>query len=103
MIEVAISKVLCQRVDTDGKASNYVRDNSDMLVEYLCKDAIQKAVQEAIIEEVGKHKDVIKKSIVEQITKKNSPLLNTLAEGMVTGLIDTAKSNWLLKVEYQRQ
>jgi hypothetical protein len=64
-------------------------------------DALRKAVQAALAEEVVKYQDEVRRQIVEQLSKKNSPIVKQLVENMTKGLIEAATSKYHLSVKVE--
>jgi DUF438 domain-containing protein len=94
----AVTRVLTQKVDSDGKPSHYVSDRSDEFITWLCKDAVRNATRDVMHEEVSKYKDQIKTQIVALLSKKNSPFIKQMCESLTTGMISALDNKWKLSV-----
>lgn len=102
LMRKAISAVLFTQVDpSSGQVSNYTRSDSPTRIEYMVKDAIQKAAQEAILEAVATQKQAIKKAIAESLTKKNSPVLKQLAETLLHAITKSETLQYRLNVSVE--
>lgn len=98
LLEAAITGVLTQKVDSNGKPSNYGSDIQFM--QWAMREAVCNAVQRSLQEEVAKHEEQIRELLVAQLRKSNSPLVKNLVEGMTKGVIDACSNKWHLSVTY---
>lgn len=94
----AVRAVLTMKVGSDGNPDRYSSREAKTLTEYLMSKAITEAAREAITEAIAEHKDRIKKEIANQLTKKNSPLIRQLAEGLVGQISNETALKWRLAV-----
>jgi phage baseplate assembly protein W len=92
----AVNRVLNQKVDDDGKPSNY--SSNIPFIQWAVNDALRKAVQDALAQEVVKYEAEVRRQIVEQLGKKNSPIVKQLVENMTSGLIEAATNKYRLTV-----
>ena len=99
IIDRIVSSVLTQKVDREGKKScGY---NSDIeFVQWAAEDCLRKVVTEIMTAELVRYKTTIKENIIQQLSKKNSPLLKQLIESMTTGIITASESKWRINVTY---
>jgi hypothetical protein len=76
IVEMAISRVLNQKVNSDGNTSGYVYNNSPTFIQWLMSKAVRSAVEKAVVEQVATYQDELKKAIAAElgIGKKYSPL-----------------------------
>lgn len=98
ILDKVVQRVLTQKVDSSGKPSDYSQNAE--FIQWVVDQALREAVKKAINEEIGKYGEVIKKSIADQLAKKNSPLLKQLVEGMTTGIVSALGNSWSLNVTY---
>ena len=98
LLEAAITGVLTQKVDSDGKPSRYSSDTQ--FIQWALREAVCNAVQRCLQEEVAKHEEQLRELLVAQLRKSNSPLVKNLVEGMTKGLINACGSKWQLSVTY---
>lgn len=92
-----IQSVLTQRVDSDGKPSNY--SHNAEFITWATNNAVRKAVVECLNEEIKKYEGQIRSNLSEQLAKRNSPLIKNLVESMTRGMVDAASSKWHMSVE----
>ena len=98
ILDQVVQRVLTQKVDDGGKPTSY--GHSLEFVQWAVNKALQDAVKRAINEEIGKYGEVIRKSIADQLSRKNSPLLKQLVDGMTTGIVTALGDKWRLTVTY---
>jgi shikimate kinase len=102
IIESIVTRVLNQKVDSQGKPDNYGYNSSVAWIQWLMEDAVRKAVKQAIEEQVNVHKDAIKKAIAAEIGIKGkySPLAKSLIEGMCSSLTHPDVLKYRINVTY---
>jgi galactose-1-phosphate uridylyltransferase len=98
LVSEAVRQVLFQKVDSNGETDRYQSTHSIERIQWLAKDVITKAIRASLEEEIAKHRDRLKTEIVAALSKKNSPLIKQLAEGLVTSFADPATLKWRLSV-----
>lgn len=99
LLRVAVTKVLTQKVDQNGKPSSY--SSATQYVDWLMNDMLKKVVQRTLEAEFSKHEKLIKEQIASQLSKKNSPLLKQLVNGLTTGVINASKQSYNLTVNVE--
>jgi hypothetical protein len=92
----AIANVLMTKVDSNGKHSTY--GDARPWIDWVIGDCIQKAARGAVEEFLTENKDKIKAELVAQLSKKNSPLVKQMVEGMVNGMCSESNLRWNLNV-----
>lgn len=92
----AVERVLSQKVGSDGQPSGY--HNSTTFIQWAVNDQLRTAVQRALTEELAKHEAEIRRQIVGQLSKRNSPLIKQLVENMTKGLIEAATNKYRLSI-----
>jgi len=97
----AVSRVLTQRVDSDGKPTNSSYGAVQTYVQWLVNTAIRKAVADCLVSEVGKHEEAIRAEIARQLSLKKSPLLKQLTDAMTTGVIRATENKWRFTVHIE--
>ena len=98
LIEHAITQVLTQKVDRDGKPSHYSSDVQ--FLHWALQNAVCNAVKQTLEQEVAKHQDKIRDLLTAQLRQSKSPLVKQLVEGMTKGVIDATTNKWRLSVTY---
>jgi hypothetical protein len=99
LIEDAVKWVLFMKVDSEGKPSSY--SSSISFIQWVMQTCVRKAVKDAIEENMGKHKEEIKKAIAKEISNaRTSPLAKQLINGMVEAMTAPEVLKYRIKVEY---
>lgn len=83
VLHQAVNMVLTTKVDSEGKPSNY--SGTKPWIDWVVGDAVRKAATAAIQQFVGQHAEQIKQALIKELQKKNSPLLKSLIDGMISG------------------
>lgn len=94
IINSAVSKVLWAKVDSEGKSSRYHQSSDKPFIQWALTDALRKTVVKTINEEIKRYEQTIKDHIKKELSKKNSPLLKQLVEGMGKGIVNALQSKW---------
>ena len=81
IIDRMIETVLQTSVDGTGKVNRYSSENKHNFLEVLCRDVIQQAVKDAVIEYVASHKDTIKKQVAAALKRNPSKIVQGLLSG----------------------
>lgn len=97
MAEV-IGAILNVKVDEKGQASNY--GNNKSWIDWAVGNALRNAAQTAINEAIATQQEVIKQHLISQLSRKNSPLIKQLVEGMMTGVFNASQSQYRLTVTH---
>lgn len=98
LIEHAVTQVLTQKVDSDGKPSNY--SSSVQFVQWAMQNAVRKAVTAMLETEFAKQEEAIRALLTAELKKSKSPLVKQLVEGMTKAFTDPGNLKWRLKVSY---
>ena len=98
LMNKAVFMVLNQKVDSDGKPSSGYYSNEITFIQWAMRNAVRKATEAAIVEEVAKHADVIRKNIADQLKMSKSPLVQALVQGLVKNLVDPQTLKYRLTV-----
>lgn len=101
LVEKLVTEVLTAKVGDDGKPSNY--SSSVQFIVWAMRDCVRKATHAAIVEAMAKHSDVIKKGIVDQLSKRNSPLAKELAAGLLKGVFSESAIKWRLNINCEER
>lgn len=96
LLRTAVTQVLDQKVDRDGKAS---WGHGEAFIKWAVDQAIRKAVIKALETELVKYEKSIYDQIASDLSKKNSPLLKQLATAFAGGLVKASTSAWHMTVE----
>lgn len=102
LTEQLINRVLMQKVDANGNVSQYSYQNEYPWFEYMARKLIQDQVRECFKEEIAKQAPRIKELARAELTKKNSPLIKMMVDGMaksVTALAEKADYRLTVAVE----
>jgi peptidyl-tRNA hydrolase len=99
LIAQCVTQVLNQKVDAEGKVSNYSYHDSRTWLQWMMQQCVRKATKEALEAELAKHADAIKKAIVADLRSTKGKLAKQLAEGMVSALAHPDNLKYRLKVE----
>ena len=98
VMEKAISTILSTRVDCEGKPSSYSHPSHRSWLDWAVGDAIRKAARAAIEEQIGTLQAALKEQMIAQLTKKNSPLIKQIAEGLAAGAFSPEAIKWRLTI-----
>src|SRR5688500_18660560 len=82
LVAEAIRQVLYTKVDTEGNPGRGYGSEVEF-IQWMTRKVVANAVKETLEAEMAKHKDALKRAISDSLTKKNSPFIKQLAEGMV--------------------
>mgnify|MGYP002132210345 CR=1 FL=1 len=97
----AICRLITMPVDSEGKHCTY--GNAKPWIEWATGIAIRNAAKAAIEEALAKHQDNLKAALVAEMSKKNSPLIRQLVEGMVGAMAHPDVLRWRLNVTYDEK
>lgn len=99
VVAKAISTVLTMKVRDDGSPDGYNSTNSPTFIDWCVRDCIKKAARAAIEEELAKHTDRLKASMVAEMQRKNSPLIKQLADGLIGAITHPETFKWRLHIQ----
>lgn len=89
--EAIISKmawqILNQKVDSGGKPVQSDYQVAGTFLEVSINKMMREAFTETLAAEMEKHKATLKTYLVKEMSKTNSKLLKTMADGLVEGLV----------------
>ena len=94
LIEELVRKCLNMKVDRDGKVQDYASHNKHSWIDILCRQSIQKAVEEAMKEWVAENQKLLKDQVKRQIS--TSPA--KFAKMFCDGLADSLNCSWKFSV-----
>ena len=92
----AITGILSVKVDEKGSPTNY--SSGKPWLDWAVGDAVRKAAREAIEQQVDTLRDSIKKQIAAELSKKNSPLVKQIAEGLAGSIFTADNLRWRLSI-----
>lgn len=92
-VAAAVQNSLQQKVDSNGRASNYSSDAP--YVEWLAKNTIQKIALETINGMAEQLRPSIEDAVKKSLQKNNSALAKALVDGMVKSL----SSQWSVSIK----
>lgn len=98
IVQKAVESVLSMKVDSSGQLDKYGYSHSITYVQWLMQDAIKKAAKDALVDEMAKHQDFVRKHIAEQLRKSNSPLTKQFVEGMMNAMVSPDALKYRLTV-----
>lgn len=84
VLENAIAGILSTKVDSQGKPTTY--GGSMPWIEWAVAHSVRDAAKKAIDEHVAQFGEAIKKQLVADLSKKNSPLIKALVDGLMSGV-----------------
>jgi hypothetical protein len=96
VIQQAIASILATSVDSEGKPSSY--GNSRRWIDWAVGDSLRKAAKAAIDEHIAAHREAIQKQLVAELSKKNSPLIKSMVEGMMKSCFSESNLKYRLTV-----
>ena len=92
-----VGRILSQKVDSDGKPSNYSYDRERSYIEWLCTKAVRECAAKAIEEWLDGNKDKMRKHIQSELAKRSE----SMAQVFMEGLVGAVKSKWDFKVDVE--
>lgn len=98
ILNMAVGRVINQRVDSEGKPSTYSRDSDRPWIEWAIGETVRESVKSVLSEELAKQQDRIRAEISAQLQKKNSPLLKMLVESMANSITEIAGNRYRMTV-----
>jgi hypothetical protein len=102
LMEVAVAQVLNAKVDKDNGKPTSSSYNATSYIQWLMESVVRKAVANAIEEQVGLHKEELKKAIAAELGlgKKYTPLAKQLVNGMCSAMSHPDLLRYRIKVEF---
>jgi len=97
LIELVVGQIMNQKVDTDGRPSNY--SSNKTMAEYIINRTINEASKEVMNEVIKENKDLIKKSIkkILQSQKGISGIAQNMVDAMTKGTEYRVTTHFTLK------
>lgn len=86
IVKGIVERLCNQNVDCEGRPSSYHNDRKTWL-QWAVENMLKQAVQATIARELEGHKERIKEYLADELSKKKSPLVRSLVEGMCKGLV----------------
>lgn len=97
LVKNVVDSIVNQKVNIEGKISNYSSDNKYNWLDVVVTKQIKEAVKAELEEQIKNSSSEIRKALIEQIqTKKGSSLV---AKALLSGLEGSFKSSWTSKLE----
>jgi hypothetical protein len=103
LVESAVAALLTMKVDHQGNRSRYDSHDDKMWIDWAIAESARAAAKEAITEYFNSHQSEVKKAIVKELTKTNSPLAKQLAESLVAGTAKVLESAWRMEVNFRME
>ena len=95
LIEMVVERALADKVNNEGKRSEYSHENKYTIAEVVSRAAIQNIARETIAGLAEEMRPKIEAQIKERIRRQDS----VIAKALVDGLIGSLKTSWSVKVE----
>jgi len=99
IISDIVTRILCLKVDNEGKVSSYSSSNSNTYLGWMIRDVLYKATQEAVHEVVAKDKDKIKAEIEKQI--RSASTRNKLVAAFFDSMMSASNERYRLQVNFE--
>ena len=99
LVSEAISAVLNRKVDSSGTPSTY--SSSVSWMQWVMDKCIQEATQKAIEEALITHGETLKKTLITELQRKNSPLAKQLVGGLMNALTDKDLLRYRITVAHE--
>ena len=96
LIEKAIRTILATKVNSNGEVSSYGANQT--WFDWAVANQIKKAAQAAIEANVAALGDAMKKQFIVELSKKNSPMVKQIVDGMVSGVFKPENLKYRLTV-----
>ena len=92
IVENAVKGILTQKVNSEGKVSNYSSDNKYSWIDIILTKQIKEYAEQAIKETLGKNSLVIKDELIKQLqSKKGSSIA---AKALLDAMSGSFSKNW---------
>jgi len=92
-----VDKIFKEKVNAEGKVSQYSSDNKFDWFDIAVTSQIQAAVKAELGVQISKSSESIKNALISQLQSKKGA--NQIASAMIAGLENTFKSSWASSVE----
>lgn len=96
LMQRVVAQTLSAKVDSQGRKSDY--NDAKPWIQWLTEECIREAVKKALQEAVAKNEEMVRDAIVKELQKKNSPLVRQLVSGMTSAFTNPSNLNWRLNV-----
>jgi len=96
LIERAIRTILATKVNSNGEVSSYGANQT--WFDWAVASQVKKAAQAAIEANVAALGDAMKKQFITELSKKNSPMVKQIVDGMVSGVFKPENLKYRLTV-----
>lgn len=96
LIETAVGQVLNQKVGDNGQPSTY--SNAIPWFKWTMNDCIKRAARAAIEDYFKTHEDVIKRAVVAELSKKNSPLVKQMIAALTGSVLNADSLRYRMNV-----
>lgn len=93
-----VSRILSQQVGDDGKPCSY---RGQQFIDYLVSTALREGVKAAVTEAIASHQETIRAAVLKELSKRNSPLVKQLVDGMVRGTFDPSRLRYALHLKLE--
>lgn len=98
VMEKAIATILATRVDDKGVPTTSTYNSHATWLDWAISNAIREAAKAAIAEQVDLLQEAIKTQLAKELTKKNSPMVKQIADGLVGGAFNPDALRYRLNV-----
>ncbi len=95
MIGMIVSRVLSDKVNSEGKKDSYSHHNDTTMLEWLCQNMIREAAKAALATYIAEQKPRIEAELKKQLVKQQTGL----ATALVSGLSDCLKQDWRISLK----
>lgn len=99
LVSNAILSVIQTQVDRDGKPTTW---NGTPWIDYVIADCIREAARDAIKEFLATQRERIKADMAAQLSRKNSPLIKQLCEGLVGSITSESTLKYRLNIAFDK-
>jgi len=94
IIRRIVSLTLADKVSSNGKRSQYERENTFTYLEWLCREAIRTATKAAVANVVEQRQEQLRKEIEKQLINS----MGDWARAFMSGMAEAMKSSWRFNV-----
>jgi hypothetical protein len=98
LILKVVEQIMARQVGSDGKPPSYISGKTMPWLTWAVRDITEKAIVQAINDNIGKNAEKIKAAIDAEMRKSKSPLVQSMIVAMADGMATAAASRYGIKV-----
>lgn len=99
LISDMVKAALCEKVDSDGKRSQYSSYNTYDYLDVLLKKTIQNLAKESVQKFVNENRDKVEKTLMAEMKKSQK----TLVQNFMKTILETTQNQYRINVEVKEK